>query len=173
LEHKVHALLARAAPTSPVASSPPGEASQEDFYFVIDLAILRPGLGEPIESSGGQPTLAAGAELWDSTLVHVFIGPPFAADTAGQRAAFVQLADTLVRENAPAHLLHRFAWIDPLATPEAAADFRVRITAWAQASFPRLRAVKTTDSSRQVQRDTPAGQMLAWLIDNQNIIKGS
>lgn len=173
LERKIELLLGH-EPVVPAAghaasTSVPGGG----FYFVIEPIRLLPSAA-PSEASAGEVMSVPLAEFAPS-LVHVFINwttQPFTT-------AFKNYIRRLVHANAPAHLWHRFVWLEDHLHPDESDDmrqarlenlraFRDAFAFWQRSNpaFGPLQlaaSVAAKANTIVVRAETPAARLFAWL----------
>ncbi|HET7535506.1 MAG TPA: hypothetical protein VFJ90_03575, partial [Candidatus Didemnitutus sp.] len=130
---------------------------RDDFYFVVEpVRFLPPGMTTPPKGSPFP------AEAFAPSLFHVFINWTDVPLTAPLRA----FAEARVLEEAPAHLWHRFIWLDPLGeAPGKPGRFRDLFRRWEYRRFPTLdQPARAADGSPALQPEDTAAHLLAWLL---------
>ena len=137
-----------------------------DFYFVLEPIRFLPR--EPAAALASELTMEFPVTAFGPALYHVLLNWTYRPLTA----AFCRYAENLILENAPAHLYHRFIWIETRALPRRAARpatlFLGLARAWYEAGSPPLegRFIPGPDgalSRLQVRRRTAAARLFRWL----------
>jgi hypothetical protein len=141
-------------------------ARPDDFYFVFEPVRFLPRKGSaPAENPAN--TVAFVPADFGPQLFHVFLNWTYQKITPALR----NYSEALVLENAPAHLWHRFIWIETISPAESRPDalFLSLVQAWIEAGMPSLEAVGLASSDSpglQALADTPAARIFAWLKEN-------
>lgn len=169
LERKVRLLLRRDLQRPPpdlaALDTPAQRERPDDFYFVFEpIRFFPPQWSETIVGQTDDYTQAD----FGPWLFHVLINWTFRPLTP----SFQLYAQDLVLANAPAHLWHRFIWIDPLTPPPnrqlTTEVFLPLAQAWFEAGSPPLDANRgplstATHLDIVARAGTPAARLFAWL----------
>ena len=137
-----------------------------DFYFVFEPIRFLPG--EPSGPPAHERTVEFPATAFGPCLYHVLINWTYQPLNPG----FCRYAENLILENAPAHLFHRFIWIETRGlagrTARPAVLFLGLARAWYAAGAPALEGRFVAEAEGgptrlQARRRTPAARLFAWL----------
>jgi hypothetical protein len=170
LEEKLGLLLRRDVKTSVPRIETLGHDRESrwptDFYFVFEPIRFLPG--EPSGPPAPEPTVEFPATAFGPCLYHVLINWTYQPLNPG----FCRYTENLILENAPAHLFHRFSWIETRGlvgrTARPAVLFLGLARAWYAAGAPALEGRFVAEAEGgptrlQARRRTPAARLFAWL----------